>query len=155
MPQTPLKEASDTHTGASEYHIAMCNQRSEILEHGRQMTPFLMRLEKNLDGVWTAEEVANRFLSGQWQVWLVMNGEDLVAVAATEVWRDDSDRGICSLRFVVGHDYKSWMHLIKDVEEWASEIGCYKMRNENAPGHMRRALKDYKVTHYVTEKVLG
>jgi len=124
------------------------------MDAGKLMTPFLKSVERNTDGMWTANGIASRFLEKKWEAWLVLNGDDCVGLFATEITTDDSGRLLCGVRFLNGHDYKSWQHLYPEVELWAKNLGCYKMVNTNAPGHMRRALRDYKTTHYVTEKVL-
>ena len=153
MTQQP--EPLVTSSTANKPELVPCLSRQLLSQHTHHITPWLHKVEENTDQVWTAEGIAHRFLEYQWQCWIVLDGDECLGCIGTELWYDDLGGLIFSIKFVIGKDVSRWVSYIEDLEQWAKDQGAWRCRHEGSPGYKKLALKDYKVTHYVFEKVLA
>lgn len=108
--------------------------------------PFLERGAKLLDDGRDAEDLMEALSDGRQQLWMISDGEKLVAICITEITKN-----VCLFFLMIGNGRKNWLHLITEVESWAKKVGCDKMRAIARPG-WARVLKDYRKTRIVLEK---
>ena len=109
---------------------------------------FLERGAKLLDDGRTTEDLMEALSDGRQQLWMISNGEKLVAICITEIVGK-----ICLFFLMIGEGRKNWLHLITEVEDWARTKDCERMRALARPG-WARVLKDYRKTRIVLEKQL-
>lgn len=106
------------------------------------------------DGRWSVELIAKQFLSGEWQLWVVWDGESVAAVIGTEVYTYNAT-GLQAVRvvFTTGTGAAKWTHLLSEIEAWAREQGAVKFEMTARKGWAKH-LPDYKLTHVLLEKDL-
>ena len=127
---------------------------------------------KKLDQVWphiedkvtrACEEARNRetpetikaaLHEGRFQLWVVIRGQKVMAILLTEIAVYSLSK-VCRLIVCIGEDYKAWVGLIKQVEDWAKDMGCSEMEPLPRPG-WEKVLKPlgYRKTHVVLNKEL-
>jgi hypothetical protein len=101
-------------------------------------------------GEYTAPAMAKKITDGDWQLWVIWDGE-VLAVGATELYFALSGDKYCGVRFLTGeHSYK-WIHLMGEIEAWAKNEGCKKVQLIARKGWARR-MPDYAMTHVMLEK---
>ena len=113
---------------------------------------FLERGAILLDDGRSAEDLMEAMSEGLLQLWLVSNGESLVAIGITEI-PAFTKRKICRVFLVIGEDRKDWLHLLSEVEDWARTQNCEVTQAFVRPG-WARDLKGYRKTRLVLEKRL-
>lgn len=106
------------------------------------------------DGRWSIEMIATSFLTGDWQLWVVWDGEAVAAVVATELYTYNST-GMKLARVVMttGQHAAKWAHLISEIEAWAVEQGADKIELMARKGWVKH-MPAYKMTHVLLEKDL-
>lgn len=123
----------------------------------RQVFPHVVGMLSSVvdrsDGRWTLEDMAGRFVRGEWQMWVVYDGE-YRAVLATELFIEASGMKNARVVFCTGIWAKQWVGLIAQIEDWARDMGCRKLEMLARKGWARH-LEDYKLTHVQLEKDLG
>ena len=70
-------------------------------------------------GRWSVEVIARQFLSGNWQLWVVWNGKQIVAAVGTELYVEDTGLKLARVVVTTGTGAYAWAHLISDLEDWA------------------------------------
>lgn len=104
-------------------------------------------------GKMTVESMVDRFIRGEWDLWLVWDNAAL-AVGATAVCIDDDHQKACEIAFWTGEHSIRWLHLIDDLEAWAKSQGCRRLRGAMRKGWAKR-LPDFRMTHVFMEKDIG
>ena len=92
--------------------------------------------------------VEPNLLDGLWLLWLVWDGKEIRGVAVTGLGGGD-----CEIIACAGHDVRSWIHLIKDIEQYARNEGRKYVSIIGRRG-WARVLPDYKQTAVVLRKEL-
>jgi len=106
------------------------------------------------DGRWSIEIMARQFVSGDWQMWVVWNGENVSAVIGTELYSyDGTGMQAARIVFTTGTGAAKWSHLIADIEQWARDQGAVKFEMMARKG-WAKFMPDYKMTHVLLEKDL-
>lgn len=103
-------------------------------------------------GDWTIDGIVDRLLSGDWQLWVIYDGQ-FRAVIATELFLEMSGRKAARTVFATGLGAKQWVHFQTELESWAQSMGCEKYTSLARKG-WARYLTDYKITHVLLEKDL-
>ena len=92
--------------------------------------------------------VEPNLLDGLWLLWLVWDGKEIRGAAITSLVGD-----ACEIVACAGYDVKSWLHLMKDLEQFARNEGRKRMRIIGRQG-WRRVLPAYRQTAVVLERAL-
>lgn len=101
---------------------------------------------------WTVAHIAEMLITGQWQTWIVWDGE-IQAVLATELYHEPSDLKCARAVFVGGRDMKRWAHLMSDLEDWARSEGCARFDMIISKG-IAKHFPEYRMSHVLLEKDL-
>lgn len=127
----------------------------------RSVEPTLASVCERHPDCHSLEALYTRFNNSAYQLWLVidMNEADPVrAVFCTEVYRTDVGAKTCAIVICAaanGSSARDWVHLIADVEAWASREGCTRFRLEARRGWVRWLRpKGYQPGHMILEKGL-
>lgn len=107
----------------------------------------------NTGGRYTSEALRDLAEAGDWQLFVVWNGGEVLAVVMTEIYSEISGLKVASIPFVAGHDRKQWLHLLPSLEGWAEQAGATYIKTWARRGWARH-LPDYKLTHVMLEKRL-
>jgi hypothetical protein len=91
-------------------------------------------------------------LAGASLLWLVWDGQEIVAAAVTELALVQG-RKICTIVACGGRERRRWLHLLADLEDFARNEGCQATRLYGRRGWLR-ALPDYRATRVILEKEL-
>lgn len=105
-------------------------------------------------GRYRAEDHLNELMAGIKQLWMVVSGDDVLAVVITEII--DYPRKRCAtIHICTGNGLAEWAKFLPTIEAWAREHGCAEMFLMARPG-MERALRDqnYQKSHVLLEKTL-
>ena len=105
------------------------------------------------DGRWSIELIAKQFLSGNWQLWVVWDGEAVAAVIGTEIYVEGTGMNLARVVFTTGTGAAKWTHLLSDIEDWARDQGAVKLEMMARKGWAKH-LPAYKMTHVLLEKDL-
>ena len=105
------------------------------------------------DGRWSVELIAKQFLSGNWQLWVVWDGEAVAAVIGTEIYVEGTGMNLARVVFTTGTGAAKWTHLLSDIEDWARDQGAVKLEMMARKGWAKH-LPAYKMTHVLLEKDL-
>lgn len=123
-------------------------------------TPFYMpeawvflRPAAERSGHYTEESVRGALLSGEFQLWCVFRGEEMLASCITETARFPAGLR-CEVVLCGGTSMDEWLSpCLAVIEAWAKEMGCERMRIEGRPG-WERALRGYSKRSIVLVKEL-
>jgi len=100
------------------------------------------------------EETKSAVLNGEALLWFASAGDDVVALAVTQVCIE-GDRRICHILALVGlTPAREWMHRLVDLENYARAMDCTAMRLRGRKGWMRM-LPDYRQPYVTLEKDLS
>jgi hypothetical protein len=119
-----------------------------------QVEPFVGSIIERAGGRLTLESLVDELTRSALQLWLVWDGEKVLAVVGTEVGIASSGMKVCTVRFATGDHSQVWLHLLDEIEAWAAQSGCTKMEMWARKGWQRR-LPDYRMTHVMLEKDLA
>lgn len=104
-------------------------------------------------GRYSMPGILDRVAREHWIIWLVWDGEKVLAVLATELYFDVSNVKVCMIRFCTGEGAKGWVHLIEQIEDYARIEGCEKFDLVARKG-WAKYLPSMKMTHVRLEKDL-
>lgn len=97
-------------------------------------------------------DVLRNLASKRFLMWLIWDGEEIAGSVITELADTISGR-ICTIVFMGGKDRRRWLHLLKEIEDYARAEHCRAMRLYGRKG-WKRVLRDYSETRIVLEKDL-
>ena len=104
-------------------------------------------------GRYLAEDIFAAIYAGQFQLWTIARGDELLAVVVTAVETYPRAR---ELRVIglSGRQWRVWGGLIADLERAAREhFGCTKIAAMHIP-KLHHILPGYQTTHWLSEKDL-
>lgn len=104
-------------------------------------------------GRWSIPIIAKQLVTGQWQLWVVWNGEAIAAVIATEIYTEDTGMKLARVLFTTGDGAREWVHLLADIEVWALDQGAVRLEMMARKGWAKH-LPEYKMSHVLLEKDL-
>lgn len=91
--------------------------------------------------------------TGEWQIWVVLEGGAVSFVFGTEVILFPTGMKAIAFRFGTGHNREHWQHRIDDVLAWGKAQGCDMAEGVFRKG-WRRVLPGWNHTHKFLEKAL-
>lgn len=123
----------------------------EVLGHPRIIRLMQDVVERH-PGEFSVDGIVDRIARRDWVLWLVWDGT-VRAILATELYLDVGGSKRCRIPFCTGESARGWVHLLADIEQWATLEGCSKMDLIARKGWAKH-LPDYRMTHVVLEKDL-
>lgn len=103
------------------------------------------RVVERSNGELSLAGIAERLLTGEWQLWVVVDGT-YRAVLATELTKE----GIARINFATGRGAEDWKHLIDEIKEWARQQGCHHLKMLARKGWAKH-LPEFKISHVMLE----
>lgn len=91
-------------------------------------------------------------LTGMQLVWLAWDGREIMAAATTQLVKPRDK--VCVLTACSGYDRDKWLPLFEQIEQYAKNEGCTRMRIYGRKG-WERVLDGYRVEHVVLEKAIN
>ena len=90
----------------------------------------------------------------QAQLWVIWDRGKIVAAVVTRL-EITKTGNYCNIWACAGKGFAHWVHLIREIEDWARKEGCTAIYETGRPG-LARKLKQlgYKPTHIRLEKAL-
>lgn len=95
-------------------------------------------------------DILDQLRSGHRQLWVVWNGESVVAAVMTRIIQLRSCRAV-QITAAGGTEVDAWKDLITLIENFARHEGCRKVTIEGRPG-WERLFKDYRRKRVVIER---
>lgn len=90
---------------------------------------------------WSPANVLDGIERGNLVTWVIADEDRLYGVVACEIETAPNHTiGVISL--CAGDEMQQWLHLLPEIENWASENGCSEVQVRGRPGWVRR-LKSY------------
>lgn len=111
----------------------------------------LIRAAVERTGLSSFADIEADVLTGMQLVWLAVEGREILAAATTQLVKP-LDK-VCILTACSGYDRDQWLPLFEQIEQYAANEGCTKMRIYGRKG-WERVLTGYRVEHVVLEKGL-
>lgn len=105
------------------------------------------------DGRYAAEDVRERLLARDMQLWLCWRGTEPRAVLVTEIVHYPRSRR-CNLFLCAGDGAVDWLSSLPLIEEWARHQGCDAIDCQGRSG-WERVLPGYRKTHVCLKKELN
>lgn len=115
---------------------------------------YMRDLEARMDGGVTPDLIKRRVHEQTWQLWIAMDGADVLGFLTTELTNDH--RGTVYMLNMAGRDFQKWREAgINAVEDWAREIGSTHVVGVCRDGLVREMAKHgYRKTANVIERAL-
>ncbi len=119
-----------------------------------RLQPFFESVCARSQGRYTTDGIFDRVLKGQWHIWIITEGAEIVFVGGTEIIRYH-DTGLKSLviLFGTGKGRKAWQHHMSTVLDWAVAAGCTFAEGKFRIG-WGRVLPGWTHSHDVLERAL-
>lgn len=115
--------------------------------------PYIKRALDRSHGEWEPEDIRNFCIGMDMQLWLVSDGDKIIAAITTEIVNYPRRR---HLRIVTlaGSRTNEWLNdAAKIVFDWAKEIGCQGIEAQVRKGFVAQLQKDgFKSSHCVIYK---
>ena len=100
----------------------------------------------------TLENIVIYIINGSWKLWVIFEGDEVLAVATAEII-DHPQLRVLHGTGIAGRNRKKWVHLLSVVEDWAREQGCNAIQLSTRAG-FGKDLPNYTATHVLFEKSL-
>lgn len=101
-------------------------------------------------GRYQASDVHGFAARGEWQIWIAVNEQGIVAVAGTEIIHYPRLTAI-SIRFGIGRERHTWQHFRDDIRAWGKSQGCTKIEGTVRKG-WRKVFTGWLHTHDFIEQ---
>lgn len=95
------------------------------------------------------EDIESDILEGRQLLWLAWDGERIEAAAATQLLPE-----LCVLTACGGENLPHWLPLLEQIEKYAADEGCKRMRIYGRKG-WERVLNGYSADYVILEKTIG
>lgn len=115
---------------------------------------YMRDLEKRMEGGVTPDLIRRRVYEQTWQLWVALEGADVLGFLTTEVSNDH--RGTVYMLNLAGRDFGKWRAQgVAAVEDWAREMGSTHVVGVCRDGLVREMAKHgYRKTGNVIERAL-
>lgn len=118
-----------------------------------RVRPHLGKIAEGSRGRYLAADILTALAAGRMQLWVALEGAELLCVMLTEV-RDYPRARAMRLIGLVGHRPSVWAHLLTAIETAARvNFGCTIMEAMHPPKY-RSILPGYVCSHQLSEKVI-
>lgn len=120
-----------------------------------KVQPYLQKMADGSGGRYLCEDIQNEILQGNFQLWLALDGTEIVCALMTQIMHYPRSRAM-RLIGVVGHRPRRWMHLLHHVELAAKQgFGCDRMEAMHQARHgILLRTPGWREFHVLSEKVL-
>lgn len=127
----------------------------EHIETGWQIVSELAeKMGRISGGIRTAEGIKNGALNGDFSLWVLMNGDDALALLATTEGKDDSGRQFGMIVDAVGEQKDDWIDFVRDgFRDYFKGRGCHRYMIMGRKG-WARDLPTFKMRTCIFEEVL-
>lgn len=103
-------------------------------------------------GLSALSDIEADILAGRSLLWIAWNGREIEAAAATVLMNTENGK-VCIITACGGTNMKRWLPLIGQIENYARNEGCARVRIYGRKGWLR-ALDGYRQQHVIMDKVL-
>lgn len=100
------------------------------------------------------EDVYHSLITGDSILWVVVDDHKVMHCAGVCKYIQYPQKKTCLIRMAGGKNPDAWVHLLKDVEDWAIALECKDLEFIGRPG-WAKLLPDYEMTARVFKKSLG
>ena len=106
--------------------------------------PFINQMAERFPDDWPPDRLRTEMIDAKVVPWVIWeeSRKKCFGLGLTEVVVKPSGRKVLNIH-AVGHDHKSWVHLIAMLERFGIENGCSKVEVVGREG-WKRSLTDYK-----------
>ena len=119
-----------------------------------RVRPHLEKMASRSDGRFLPEDIADAIACGKFQLWLALEGSDILCAFVTEVIQYPRRRAMRGIG-IVGHKPRKWLHLVPKIEFAAKNLfGCDLAEALHTPGHERVLGEGWRIFHHLSEKPL-
>jgi hypothetical protein len=120
-----------------------------------RVQPHLQKMADGSGGRYLREDIQAAITSGVIQLWLALDGAEIVCAMTTQVMDYPRLRALRCIG-VVGHRPRRWMHLMHHVERAAKKhFGCDRMEAMHQPRHgLLLQTPGWQTFHVLSEKHL-
>ncbi len=106
-------------------------------------------------GRFSEKSILDCILTGEMQLWVVMDGIDIISVFVTNIMNYRTGLRVCDIILLSGNNMVKWLPDCTDrISEWASQIGCTKIQMMGRPG-WEKALKNWGKISVAMERSVG
>lgn len=126
------------------------NQLRDVWPSIAHLVPSIVERSR---GRLTMENFVEAIASGNQHLWIVDDGQRVLAIVGVEVGLAPSGLKIGKISYAAGEHSARWIHLIGQIEDMARAHGCAKLEIMARKGWERK-LPNYKMTHVVLERDL-
>ena len=99
------------------------------------------------------DDAYEEFRAGNWQLWVTWHERGVPDGLAVTTIKQHAKLRECVIMVATGTDMQLWVHHISEIERWARDFGCDRMKATARPG-WERILTDYRKTHVILHKDL-
>jgi hypothetical protein len=108
-------------------------------------------------GKYRGSDVVVKIAAGEMQLWAIVDedADEIRGIAITEI-AVYPQRKILRFLCATGEEFREWIDLIDEIEQWGADMGCSGFQAECRPG-WERSLKErgYRKSHVILNKELG
>lgn len=117
--------------------------------------PLIEKWAASKHGMHTVAEVIENLTSGNWTLWAVVDGPQVVAIYAVHIY--DSIKGRClEMPFICGSRAREWWRLADaEIEQIAQEYGAQHIVLTGRRGWERMTRGRYAARHVVLTREVG
>lgn len=98
--------------------------KSEVAAWATRLYPTIAAACLRSNGRYAPHHVLEFAGGGQWQIWLVLEGDEISFVCGTEIIEFPTGLKAIAFRFGTGTGRERWQDRITDVFAWAKAEGC-------------------------------
>ena len=121
-----------------------------------RVMPHILRMAEGSGGRYSAQDIVDAIVAGQFHLWLMLDGAEILGALLTEVIHYPRFRAMRGVA-VVGHRSRRWVAAGHAAVELASRMyfGCTRIEAMHQPGHERLLIPfGYEPWHILSEKPL-
>lgn len=115
-----------------------------------RIEPFVLEACETSKGRFTADDIKQWAQDGIWQLWVAIEGNDILCVTGTEIIVYKTGLKTIAIRLCDGVEREKWQHFMANILEWGKQQGCTRKEGVFRPG-WRRVLKGWDHTHEFLE----
>jgi len=123
-----------------------------------RVLPTLVEVCERHPDQYTPDSLRARFETGDYQLWLITEDSDLLALFVTQIYVSDAGVLIATIRICAAVNdtpAAEWIGLLSEVEDWAKAQGCVRLWMEARRGWLRSLRPaGYTAGHVVLDKDL-
>lgn len=129
----------------------ICIDPKQVHEFWPHVSPLLQAACRRT-GLNAFVDIEADILSGRSLLWLAWNGQAIEAAAATILINSEVGK-VCIITVCGGSEMRRWLRLIEEIENFARDEGCTRVRIFGRKGWLR-VLDGYEAKHIIMDKEL-